>query len=132
MRVETLLARAWLEPPQTIATAWTGHGSSQSVAGAPTLVRSNDRRMRAGDASAAAAAPSINGYFPHNTPSAIVYQIGNPERASDWFGRAAFHPWLMDLVFVLHWKYDKNLISIFSGYRSPRINAQIEGAALNS
>jgi uncharacterized protein YcbK (DUF882 family) len=42
------------------------------------------------------------------------------------------HPWLMDLVFVLHWKYNKNLISIFSGYRSPQTNAHIEGAALDS
>ena len=50
-------------------------------------------------------------------------------RANEW---KWIHPWLMDLVFVLHWKYNKNLISIFSGYRSPQINAQIEGAALNS
>ena len=42
------------------------------------------------------------------------------------------HRWLMDLIFVLHWKYNKNLISIYSGYRSPQTNAQIEGAALNS
>jgi uncharacterized protein YcbK (DUF882 family) len=42
------------------------------------------------------------------------------------------HPWLMDLIFVLHWKYNKNLINIYSGYRSPQTNARIEGAALNS
>jgi uncharacterized protein YcbK (DUF882 family) len=50
-------------------------------------------------------------------------------RASQW---KWIHPWLMDLVFVLHWKYNKNLISVFSGYRSPETNARIEGAALNS
>ena len=50
-------------------------------------------------------------------------------RASQW---KWIHPWLMDLIFVLHWKYNKNLISIFSGYRSPQTNAQLEGAALNS
>jgi uncharacterized protein YcbK (DUF882 family) len=50
-------------------------------------------------------------------------------RVNEW---KWIHPWLMDLVFVLHWKYDKNVISIFSGYRSPATNAQIEGAALNS
>ncbi len=50
-------------------------------------------------------------------------------RVNEW---KWIHPWLMDLIFVLHWKYDKNLISIFSGYRSPQTNAQIEGAALNS
>jgi uncharacterized protein YcbK (DUF882 family) len=50
-------------------------------------------------------------------------------RANEW---KWIHPWLMDLVFVLHWKYSRNLISIFSGYRSPVTNAQIEGAALNS
>ena len=38
----------------------------------------------------------------------------------------------MDLIFVLHWKYNKNLIDIYSGYRSPQTNARIEGAALNS
>jgi uncharacterized protein YcbK (DUF882 family) len=50
-------------------------------------------------------------------------------RANEW---KWIHPWLMDLVFVLHWKYDKNLIGIFSGYRSPQTNVQIEGAALDS
>ena len=50
-------------------------------------------------------------------------------RRSEW---KWIHPWLMDLVFVLHWKYNRDLISIFSGYRSPETNAQIEGAALNS
>jgi uncharacterized protein YcbK (DUF882 family) len=42
------------------------------------------------------------------------------------------HPWLMDLVFVLHWKYGKNEIKVLSGYRTPQTNAQLEGAALNS
>lgn len=42
------------------------------------------------------------------------------------------NPWLMDLVFVLHWRYDKNLIQILSGYRTPETNANLEGAALNS
>lgn len=50
-------------------------------------------------------------------------------RVNEW---KWIHPWLMDLVFVLHWKYNKDLISIFSGYRSPQTNAHIEGAALNS
>jgi uncharacterized protein YcbK (DUF882 family) len=39
---------------------------------------------------------------------------------------------LMDLLFVLHWKYHKDEIKIFSGYRSPETNANIEGAALHS
>jgi uncharacterized protein YcbK (DUF882 family) len=42
------------------------------------------------------------------------------------------HPWLMDLVFVLHWRYNKDEIKVLSGYRTPQTNAQIEGAALNS
>jgi uncharacterized protein YcbK (DUF882 family) len=42
------------------------------------------------------------------------------------------NPWLMDLLFVLHWKYNKEQIDIFSGYRTPQTNAKLEGAALNS
>jgi uncharacterized protein YcbK (DUF882 family) len=42
------------------------------------------------------------------------------------------HPMLLDLLFVLHWKYNKDEINIFSGYRTPETNANIEGAALNS
>jgi uncharacterized protein YcbK (DUF882 family) len=30
------------------------------------------------------------------------------------------HPWLMDLVFVLHWRYNKDEIRILSGYRRCR------------
>jgi uncharacterized protein YcbK (DUF882 family) len=41
-------------------------------------------------------------------------------------------PRLMDLLFVLHWKYCKQQINIFSGYRSAATNANIEGAAKNS
>jgi hypothetical protein len=41
-------------------------------------------------------------------------------------------PRLMDLLFVLHWRYCKDEIKILSGYRSPQTNAQLEGAALNS
>jgi uncharacterized protein YcbK (DUF882 family) len=41
-------------------------------------------------------------------------------------------PRLMDLLFVLHWKYCKDEIRIFSGYRSEATNAHIEGAAKNS
>jgi uncharacterized protein YcbK (DUF882 family) len=41
-------------------------------------------------------------------------------------------PRLMDLLFVLHWKYCKDEIRIFSGYRSGATNAHIEGAAKNS
>jgi hypothetical protein len=50
-------------------------------------------------------------------------------RAGEW---KWIHPWLMDLVFVLHWKYNKDEIKILSGYRTPQTNAQLEGAALNS
>ncbi len=39
---------------------------------------------------------------------------------------------LMDLLFILHWKYNRNEIQIYSGYRTPETNAHIEGAALNS
>lgn len=51
------------------------------------------------------------------------------------YRRNEFHwlePQLMDLLFMLHWKYNINEIQIFSGYRSPETNAHIEGAALNS
>jgi uncharacterized protein YcbK (DUF882 family) len=41
-------------------------------------------------------------------------------------------PRLMDLLFVLHWRYCKDEIKILSGYRTPQTNAQLEGAALNS
>jgi len=41
-------------------------------------------------------------------------------------------PRLMDLLFVLHWRYCRDEIKIFSGYRTPQTNAQLEGAALNS
>jgi uncharacterized protein YcbK (DUF882 family) len=41
-------------------------------------------------------------------------------------------PRLMDLLFVLHWRYCKDEIRIFSGYRSAQTNAHIEGAAKNS
>jgi uncharacterized protein YcbK (DUF882 family) len=50
-------------------------------------------------------------------------------RAGQW---KWIHPWLMDLVFVLHWRYNKDEIKILSGYRTPETNAQLEGAALNS
>ena len=42
------------------------------------------------------------------------------------------HPHLMDLLFLLHWKYHQDAITIVSGYRTPETNAQLEGAALNS
>jgi uncharacterized protein YcbK (DUF882 family) len=42
------------------------------------------------------------------------------------------HPFLMDILFLLHWRYMKDEIIINSGYRSPETNAQLEGAALNS
>jgi uncharacterized protein YcbK (DUF882 family) len=50
-------------------------------------------------------------------------------RAGEW---KWIHPWLMNLVFVLHWKYNKDEIKILSGYRTPQTNAQLEGSALNS
>jgi uncharacterized protein YcbK (DUF882 family) len=50
-------------------------------------------------------------------------------RANEW---QWIHPWLMDLLFVLHWKYNKDEIKILSGYRTAQTNAQLEGAALNS
>src|SRR5215469_3293096 len=50
-------------------------------------------------------------------------------RAGEW---KWIHPWLMDLVFVLHWRYNKDEIKILSGYRTPQTNAQLEGSALNS
>jgi uncharacterized protein YcbK (DUF882 family) len=50
-------------------------------------------------------------------------------RANEW---KWIHPWLMDLLFVLHWKYNKDEIKILSGYRTAETNAQLEGAALNS
>ncbi len=50
-------------------------------------------------------------------------------RRSEW---KMLHPMLMDLLFLLHWKYNKNEINIYSGYRTPETNANIEGAALHS
>jgi uncharacterized protein YcbK (DUF882 family) len=50
-------------------------------------------------------------------------------RANEW---KLLDPRLMDLLFVLHWKYCKDQIKIFSGYRSAQTNAHIEGAAKNS
>jgi uncharacterized protein YcbK (DUF882 family) len=41
-------------------------------------------------------------------------------------------PRLMDVLFVLHWRYCKDEIKILSGYRTAQTNAQLEGAALNS
>ncbi len=42
------------------------------------------------------------------------------------------NPFLMDFLFVLHWKYCKDQISILSGFRTPETNSKLEGAALNS
>jgi len=50
-------------------------------------------------------------------------------RRKEWLW---LEPRLLDLLFVLHWKYNKNEIKILSGYRSPETNANIEGAALHS
>src|ERR1700732_726626 len=50
-------------------------------------------------------------------------------RANEW---KMLDPRLLDLLFVLHWKYCKDDIRIFSGYRSEATNAHIEGAAKNS
>ena len=50
-------------------------------------------------------------------------------RANEW---KFLDPRLMDLLFVLHWKYCEDEIRIFSGYRSEATNAHIEGAAKNS
>jgi uncharacterized protein YcbK (DUF882 family) len=50
-------------------------------------------------------------------------------RANEW---KFIDPRLMDLLFVLHWKYCKDEIKILSGYRTLQTNAQLEGAALNS
>jgi uncharacterized protein YcbK (DUF882 family) len=50
-------------------------------------------------------------------------------RANEW---KLMDPRLMDLLFVLHWRYCKDEIRIFSGYRSEATNANIEGAAKNS
>jgi uncharacterized protein YcbK (DUF882 family) len=51
------------------------------------------------------------------------------------FRQNEFHwidPRLMDLLFILHWRYCKDEIRIFSGYRTPQTNANLEGAAKNS
>jgi uncharacterized protein YcbK (DUF882 family) len=49
------------------------------------------------------------------------------ENAWQWL-----NPYLMDFLFVLHWKYCRDEISIMSGYRTPETNSKLEGAALNS
>ncbi|HEV8678255.1 MAG TPA: DUF882 domain-containing protein [Stellaceae bacterium] len=50
-------------------------------------------------------------------------------RAGKW---KILNPWLLDLVFILHWIYNKDEIKILSGYRTAETNAQLEGAALQS
>jgi uncharacterized protein YcbK (DUF882 family) len=40
-------------------------------------------------------------------------------RANQW---KWMHPHLMDLIFILHWKYHTNVIHILSGYRTPETN----------
>ena len=42
------------------------------------------------------------------------------------------NPYLMDFLFVLHWKYCKDQILILSGFRTPETNSKLEGAALHS
>lgn len=42
------------------------------------------------------------------------------------------HPWLLDIIFVLHWRYQVDVIRINSGYRAPETNASLEGAAKDS
>ena len=69
---------------------------------------------------------------PANTSSRQVQQFSwtcRDYRRSEW---EWIHPILLDLLFVLHWKYNKDEINIFSGYRTPETNANIEGAALRS
>ena len=50
-------------------------------------------------------------------------------RQNEW---KLLDPRLMDLLFVLHWKYCRDEIRIFSGYRTPETNGSLEGAAKNS
>jgi len=56
-------------------------------------------------------------------------------RANEW---KLFDPRLLDLLFVLHWKYCKDEINILSGYRTPQTNRlaenpqQFEGEQANS
>lgn len=50
-------------------------------------------------------------------------------RRNEWMW---LEPHLLDLLFILHWKYDRDEIKILSGYRTPETNANIEGAALHS
>jgi uncharacterized protein YcbK (DUF882 family) len=56
-------------------------------------------------------------------------------RVNEW---KWIHPWLMDLIFVLHWRYNKEEIRILSGYRTAETNAlaenpqQFEGQEANS
>ena len=50
-------------------------------------------------------------------------------RQNEW---KLLDPRLMDLLFVLHWKYCRDEIRIFSGYRTPETNGALEGAAKNS
>lgn len=40
-------------------------------------------------------------------------------RVNEW---KWIHPWLMDLLFVLHWRYNKDEIRVLSGYRTPQTN----------
>jgi uncharacterized protein YcbK (DUF882 family) len=49
-------------------------------------------------------------------------------RANQW---KWLHPHLLDLVFLLHWKYHKDEIQILSGYRAPETNETLERNMLN-
>ncbi len=42
------------------------------------------------------------------------------------------HPRLMDILFVLHWRYHVPQIVVTSGYRTRETNSRLEGAARNS
>jgi uncharacterized protein YcbK (DUF882 family) len=50
-------------------------------------------------------------------------------RVNEW---TFLDPRLLDILFVLHWKYCQDEIIVYSGYRTPQSNSQLEGAAKNS
>lgn len=54
--------------------------------------------------------------------------------ARDWRENKAIqmHPSLMDLLYALHQEFRQDTIRVNSGYRTPKTNAKLEGAALRS
>ena len=117
--------RPWLRrPKRTILARTTGSrrsgasSGSRAAAGSNRFVHTNERFKNIYCEAGEYIVPAVKQF----SWTCRDYRRGEWE----WI-----HPMLLDLLFVLHWKYNKDEINIFSGYRTPETNANIEGAALN-